>query len=53
VNFDRNHYSVDASSAGRPVTLRAYAERVVIVTEGQIVGEHAWSASTRISGDDN
>lgn len=40
VNFDRNHYSVDASYAGRPVTLRAYAERVVIVAEGQTVGEH-------------
>jgi hypothetical protein len=45
VNFDRNHYSVDASYAGRAVTVRAYAERVVIVTEGQTVGEHA-----RLSG---
>jgi Mu transposase-like protein len=45
VNFDRNHYSVDASSAGRPVTLRAQGARVVIVAEGQTVGEHA-----RLSG---
>lgn len=36
---------MDASYAGRPVTVRAYAERVVIVAEGQTVGEHV-----RLSG---
>jgi hypothetical protein len=41
VNFDRNPYRVHASYAGRLVTLRAYAERIVIVAEGQTVGEHA------------
>lgn len=32
---------VDAASAGRAVTLRAQGARVVIVAEGQRVGEHA------------
>lgn len=45
MNFDRHHDRVDASYAGRPVTGRAYAERVVSVAEGQTVGEHV-----RLSG---
>jgi hypothetical protein len=40
VSFDRNRYSVPASFANRPVSLRAYADRVVIAAEGQIVAEH-------------
>ncbi len=41
VAFERNRYSVPASFANRPVSLRAYAERLVIVAEGQVVAEHA------------
>ena len=41
VAFERNRYSVPASFANRPVSVRAYAERLVIVAEGQIVAEHA------------
>ena len=40
VGFDRNHYSVDCAQAGRPVTVRAYAERLVIVAEGSVQAEH-------------
>ncbi len=40
VRFDHNKYSVDAKAAGRPVEVRAYADRIVIRQEGEIVGEH-------------
>jgi hypothetical protein len=40
VAFERNRYSVPASFANRPVSLRAYSDRIVIVIEGQIVAEH-------------
>ena len=40
VAFDRNRYSVPASFANRPVSLKAYAQRIVVVAEGQIVAEH-------------
>jgi len=41
VHFDRNRYSVPASFANRPVSLRIYPERIVVVAEGQILCEHA------------
>ena len=40
VRFDANRYSVDCRVAGRRVTLRADAERVVIVHEESIVADH-------------
>jgi len=40
IAFDRNRYSVPASFANRPVSVRAYADRVVVVAEGQVVAEH-------------
>lgn len=40
VSFDRNRYSVDCRHVGSPVQLRVYAERIVIVREGELVGEH-------------
>jgi hypothetical protein len=40
IHFDRNRYSVPASFANRPVSLRVYPSRIVIVAEGQIVCEH-------------
>jgi transposase len=41
VVFDRNRYSVPASFANRPVSVRAYAREVVIVAEGREVARHA------------
>ena len=41
VRFDANKYSVAASAVGRPVEIHAYAERIVIRQDGEIVGEHA------------
>lgn len=38
--FERNRYSVPASFANRPVSLRIYPERLVVVAEGQILCEH-------------
>ena len=40
VRFDNNHYSVNASAVGRAVEIQAYADRVVIRRDGQIVAEH-------------
>ena len=41
VHLDRNRYSVPASFANRPVSVRVYPERIVVAAEGQIVCEHA------------
>jgi len=41
VSFDRNRYSVQAAAVGRPVQIRAQARRIVILQDGQVVGEHA------------
>jgi len=40
ITFERNRYSVPASFANRPVSLRVYPERLVIVAEGQTVCTH-------------
>ncbi|TCU49259.1 transposase [Novosphingobium sp. PhB57] len=40
IAFDRNRYSVPASFANRPVSLRVYPERLVIAAEGKILCEH-------------
>src|SRR5271165_3858358 len=40
VQFDRNKYSVMSQAVGRPVEVQAYAERIVIRQDGQVVGEH-------------
>src|SRR3546814_12627280 len=36
IAFERNRYSVPASFANRPVSLRVYPDRLVIAAEGQI-----------------
>ncbi len=41
VSFDRNRYSVPVSEVGQPVTVRAYADRVAVVSQGRLVAEHA------------
>ena len=40
VHVERNRYSVPASFANRPVSVRLYADRVVIAAEGQFIAEH-------------
>ncbi len=40
VRFDNNRYSVDARAVGRPVEIRAYADRLECWQDGQIVGNH-------------
>lgn len=41
MRFDGNRYSVAARTVGRPVEVHAYAERIVIRQDGDIVAEHA------------
>ena len=40
VRFDTNKYSVAAHAVGRPVEIRAYADRIEIRQDGRIVGTH-------------
>jgi hypothetical protein len=40
VHVERNRYSVPASYANRPVSVRVYADRLVVAAEGQIIAEH-------------
>jgi transposase len=40
VHLERNRYSVPASFANRPVSMRVYPERIVVVAEGQMICEH-------------
>ncbi len=41
VRFDKNRYSVEARAVGRPVEIRAYAERLECWQDGRIVASHA------------
>jgi len=55
VRFDKNRYSVDGRAVGRPVEIRAYAERVEFWQDGKIVGQHAvvhWARTNGASMDD-
>lgn len=45
VRFDNNKYSVSASAVGRPVEIRAYADRTVVRQDGRVVAEHPRSFS--------
>ena len=40
VHLERNRYSVPASFANRPVSLRVYPDHFLVVAEGQVVCEH-------------
>jgi hypothetical protein len=40
VRFDNNRYSVMANAVGRPVEIRAYADRIELRQDGRVVGEH-------------
>ena len=41
VHFETNRYSVPASFANRPVSLRVYPDRLVVAAEGHVLCEHA------------
>ena len=52
VRFDNNRYSVAARAVGRPVEIRAYAERIEIRQDGRVVGEHPrWFGRDRTISD--
>lgn len=40
ISFERNRYSVPASFANRPVSVRVYPNKITIAAEGQILCEH-------------
>jgi transposase len=40
VRFDNNKYSVTAGAIGRPVEIRAYADRIELRQDGRVVGDH-------------
>lgn len=40
ITFEHNRYSVPASFANRPVSLRVYANRLVVVAEANVIAEH-------------
>ena len=40
ISFERNRYSVPASFANRPISLRIYPDRLVVAAEGNILCEH-------------
>ena len=37
---DRNRYSVPAAFAKKPVSVRAYASKIVVVAQAQVIAEH-------------
>jgi transposase len=41
VRFDGNGYSVPRRWAFRPVTVKGYVDRIVVVADGQVVADHA------------
>ena len=52
ITHEHNRYSVPASFANRPVSLRVYAERLVVVAEAEIIAIHerVFSRDKSISG---
>ena len=40
ISFDRNRYSVMAKAGRRTVQVRAYADRIVVRCEGEVVADH-------------
>ena len=40
VKFDSNYYSLPCEYAGKPVSIRKYANRVVVAVDGKAVAEH-------------
>lgn len=50
VHFERNRYSVPATFANRPISLRVYAHRLVMATEGHVIAEHVRCFDRRHAG---
>ena len=40
IHLERNRYSVPASFANRPVSLRVYPDKLVVAAEGHVVCQH-------------
>ena len=40
ISYDRNQYSVESAMAGQTVTVRAGADRIRVIKNGSVVGEH-------------
>ncbi len=40
VAYDVNRYSVQATAVGRPALLRAFADRIVVVQDDAVIGDH-------------
>jgi hypothetical protein len=40
IHYERNRYSVDCHYTGKTVSVRAYADRIVMVADGKVVAEH-------------
>jgi len=40
IRYDRNHYSVNSKLAGKTATVRASADRIKVISNGQLVGDH-------------
>jgi len=40
ITFESNRYSVPASYANRPISVRVYADRLVFAAEAQVIAEH-------------
>lgn len=49
VQYDSNRYSVPSEFAGRHVSLRAYADRIVVVAGNEIIAEHKRHFTRNIS----
>lgn len=41
ITFERNRYSVPASYANRPISLRVYCDHLVFAAEGNVIANHA------------
>ena len=50
IHYERNRYSVPSTFANRPVSLRVYADRLVMATEGQTIAEHERCFDRRHAG---
>mgnify|MGYP002074807944 FL=1 len=50
IHFERNRYSVPATFANRPISLRVYADRLVMAAEGNFIAEHARCFDRRHAG---
>ncbi len=40
IRYDRNHYSVDSKVAGNTATIRASADRIKVISKGEVIADH-------------